>query len=185
MGKYDDIMQHLNPRTVIEKTEIPHDNARAGCTLQSSVVSSHSEFEDLLIAYVAHHMQETLGRAPPPEFCLDKARRFLEHSVGFDNAVFMAMSGSEGGMPNVLNQVSDGFKQEAKQAYFSYILDRYIDPLSFEDTVEVMRELKERIGAYSPQAFGYIEPEQMAGSYRDILWRYIDSLSRYRNLWKY
>ena len=42
-----------------------------------------------------------------------------------------------------------------------------------EDTVEVMRELKDRISAYSPQAFGYIEPEQMAGNYRDILWRYI------------
>ncbi len=185
MSRYQDIMQHLHPRVIIEKTEVPHDNARANCTLQSSTVGSHREFEDILIAYVTHHMEETLGMAPPPEFCLDKARRFVDSAIGFDNAVFMGMSGAEGGMSNVLNQVCDGFKNEAKQAYIAYILDRYIDPLSFEEVVEVMRELKEKIGAYSPDSFGYVAPEQMAGNYRDILWRYIDSLGRYRNLWTY
>jgi len=185
MGKYDDIMLHLHPRVIIEKTEVPHDNARGNCTLQSSIVSSYSEFENLVIAYTSHHMQETFGHAPPPEFCLDKARKFLETSVGFDNAVFMGMSGTDGGMFNVLNQLNDGFKKEAKQAYFTYILDTFIDPLSFPDTVEVMRELKERIGAYSPQAFGYIAPEAMAANYKEILWRYIESLTQYRNIWAY
>lgn len=185
MSKYDDIMQDLNPRVIIEKTEIPHDNARANCTLQSSVVESHAEFENLLIAYVAHHSEAILGAAPPPEFCLAKAKGFLDSSMGFDNAFYNAISGAEGGMPNILNEVCNGFKQEAKQAYFGYILDRHIDPLSFQDTVEIMRELKQKIGGYSPEAFGYISPEQMAGQYRDILWRYIDSLTRYRNLWTY
>ena len=185
MSKYDDIMHHLNPRVVIEKTEIPHDNARANCTLQSSVVGSYAEFENIVIAYIAHHMEETFGSAPPPEFCLDKARSFLEASTGFENAVFLGMSGAEGGMFNVLNQLNESFKQEAKKAYFSFVLDAYIDPLSFEDMVEVMRELKARLGSYSPQSFGYIEPESMALHYKDILWNYIDSLSRYRNLWSY
>jgi len=185
MGKYDDIMQHLNPRVIIEKTEIPHDNARASCTLQSSIVGSYSEFEDLVIAYVAYHMQETFGSAPPPEFCLFTARKFLESSVGFDNAVFMGLSGTDGGMPGVLNQLCEEFKKEAKQAYFVYILDHYISPLSFPDIVEVMQELKDKIGAYSPQSFGYVSAEQMAGNYKEILWGYIESLTRYRNIWSY
>ena len=185
MGKYDDLMEHLNPRVIIEKTEVPHDNARAGCTIQSSVVGSYSEFEDLVIAYVVHHMQQTAGLAPPPELCLDKARNFLEHSMGFNNAVFTGLSGTDGGMLNVLNQLNEGFKNEAKKAYFNYFLDRFIDPLSFPEIVELMREFKGRIGAYSPESFGYISPEQMAGNYREIFWQYIDTLTKYRNLWSY
>jgi hypothetical protein len=43
-------MQYLNPKVVIEKTEIPHDNARASCTLQSSIVRNYNEFENVIIA---------------------------------------------------------------------------------------------------------------------------------------
>jgi hypothetical protein len=178
-------MAHLDPRVVIEKTEIPHDNARASCTLQSSTVKDHPEFEELIIAYVAHHTEQIYSMAYPPDICLTRARSFLDNSIGFDNAVFMAMSGSEGGMNTVLNNICDGFKQEAKQAYFRYTIDQFIDPLTFEQVVEVMTEFKQSLGGYSPESFGYISPEQMAGNYRDILWNYINSLTRYRNLWAY
>ncbi len=185
MGKYQDVMRHLHPKAIIEKTEIPNDNARAGCTLQSSIVGNYAEFENNLIAYVAYHTEKVFGSAPPPEFCLDKARKFLESSIGFDNAVFVALSGTDGGMPHILNQLNDGFKKEAKQAYFTYVVNTFIDPLNFEETVQLMRELKQKIGSYSPQSFGYIEPEAMAAHYKEILWNYIDSLTRYRNLWAY
>ena len=185
MGKYDEIMQHLNPKVIIEKTEIPHDNARANCTLQSSIVGSYSEFEDILIAYVAHHTQEIFGMPFPPEYCLDKARKFLDNSIGFENAAYIAMSGADGGMNHILNEVNNGFKAESRQAYFSHIITQFIDPLDFQEIVELMSELKEKIGGYSPESFQYIPPEQMAGSHREILWSYIDSLSKYRNLWAY
>jgi hypothetical protein len=185
MAKFRKIMEHLHPRIIIEKTEIPNDNARAGFTLQSSIVRNYSEFENKLISYTAYHTENVFGSAPPPEFSLDKARKFLEPSIGFDNAVFIALSGTDGGMPHVLNQINDGFKKEAKQAYFTYVVNTFIDPLSFNDTVELMRELKQKLGSYSPQSFGYIEPEAMASNYKDILWKYIESLTRYRNLWNY
>ncbi len=74
---------------------------------------------------------------------------------------------------------------EAKQAYFTYVVNTFIDPLSFPDTVELMRELKQKIGAYAPQSFGFIEPEAMASNYKEILWKYIESLTKYKNLWAY
>lgn len=185
MSRYDELMRHLHPRVIIEKTELPHDNARASCTLQSSIVGSFNEFEELLMAYVHHHMTQTQGMAPPPEYCLDIGRRHLDNSVGFDNAVFMAMSGGEGGMPAVLNNVCESLKQEAKQAYIRYMLDRFIDPLSFGEVVEVMTEFKSRLSGFTPESFNYISPEQMAGNYCEILSNYVNSLSRYRNLWAY
>ena len=185
MPVYDDLMVHLNPRVIIERTEMPHDLARAGVTLQSTVVGSYREFEDTIIGYVGHHMEQTLGNHPPPEFCLDKGRKFIDSSLGWDNAVYLSLSGAEGGIANVLNQVCDGFKKEAKQAYFQYILDRFIDPLSFEDIVELMEALKGKLSEYSPESFNYVSAAQMATHYREILWSYIESLGRYRNIWTY
>ena len=70
--RLQEIMQHLEPRVLLEKTQIPHGNARANCTLHSSVVGNFHEFQDIVIAYIAHHMEQTLGMAPPPEICLEK-----------------------------------------------------------------------------------------------------------------
>ena len=185
MSKLKQLMVPLDPRTIIAKTETPHDQARASITLQSIIVQSYAEFEDTLIAYIAHHTQMILGTALPIELCLDKARKFLDSSIGWDNAVYIAMSGSEGGVPNILNQINDQFKQESKQAYFSYYVDKFIDPLNFEEVVFVMAEIKEKLGAYSPESFGYISAESMAANYKDILWKYVESISRHRNLWSY
>jgi|TARA_B100000315_G_C14554661_1_gene577540 hypothetical protein len=185
MTRLKRLLKHLNPKKIIEQTEIPNDRARASVTLQSSTVRNYAEFERIIIAYVTHHMQIVFGNAPPPHFCLDKARKFLESSIGWDNAVYIAMSGAEGGMPHCLNQINVQFKQESKQNYFRYFLDQFIDPLNFSEVVEVMRELKEKIGEYSPESFRYIEPEALAANYKDVIWKYIDSISRYRNLWDY
>lgn len=185
MPKYQQIMRHLNPKVVIAKTIVPHDTARGKYMLNSSVVRSYLEFEKVIIDYTAKHMQETLGGAPPIDFVLHRARTFLEASLGWDNSVFIGMSGTDGGMQLVLNKICDGFKEEAKKSYFMYIIDSFVDPLDFQDVVELMRELKAKIGAYSPQSFNYIEPEAMAAHYREILWSYIDSLTKYKNLWKY
>jgi hypothetical protein len=178
-------MEHLHPEVILAKTDIPHDSARASVTLRSSRAGSYEEFEALLIAYVSHHTEKIYGMAYPPDLCLSIARKHLDQAVGFDNAAYIALSGSEGGMHTLLNHISDGFKQEAKQAYYNWILDSFVSPLNFEQIVEVMREFKERLIGYSPASMRFISPEQMAGSYKNILWRHIDSLSRNRNLWDY
>jgi hypothetical protein len=185
MSKYNQMMQYLNPKEIIKKTQIPHDNARASVTLQSSTVRNYAEFEETIIAYVAHHTQKVLGMPLPPDLCLSKARRFLDSSIGWDNAVYIAMSGAEGGVPQILNELNDSFKQESKQSYFTYFLHQVLDPMNFSETVELMTELKQKIGAYAPESFNYISAQQMAGNYEDIIWKYIDSVSRHRNLWDY
>jgi len=186
MPKFQNLMQYLHPKVIIEKCEQPNDTARGKFLVQNSICKTHLEFENILISYVKHHMQEIFGHYPPPEFCLGKARRFLEESIGFQNCPYIALSGAQGGIPYLLNQVAEGFKKEAKEAYFTYVIDTYIDPLSYPDIIEVMREMKAKLGGYSPQSFQqYVTAEEMAKDYRAILWSYIDSLSKYKNLWTY
>jgi hypothetical protein len=137
------------------------------------------------INYLDHHMSHTMGGSLPADHLLHKARQILDGTGDFENAVFIGLSGTDGGMNNVLNNLCEGLKQEARKAYFDYILDAFIDPLSFEEFVEVMSELQNCLSGYSPQPFSFIQPEAMAANYRQILWQYMESLSRYRNLWAY
>lgn len=185
MPKFQNIMQHLHPKVIIEKCDLPHDTARGKYVLQSSIVRNHMEFENTIIDYVRFHMNELYGFSPPPDQALFRARQFIDSSLGFDNAVFIGLSGTEGGMPNILNQICEGFKKEAKSAYYTYIIDTYIDFLNFAEIVEVMREFKAGLGGYSPLSTTYIEPEAMAGHYKEILWSYIEGLTKYKNLWTY
>ena len=59
------------------------------------------------------------------------------------------------------------------------------DPLSFDDVVEVMKDLKERLIDFSPPAFAYVQPESMAGDYRNYIRQYYYALTQHKNLWKY
>ncbi len=182
---YQGIMSYLHPRVIIAKIDEPHDSARGSYVLGSSMAGSHAEFERIVIDYLDYHMNQTMGGSLPPEYLLDKARKILNSTGSFENAVFTALSGTEGGLTKVLNDLAEGLKQEARKAYFDYILDAFIDPLSFEEVVEVMSELQNCLSGYSPQPFSYISPEAMAENYRQILWQYMESLTRYKNLWVY
>lgn len=185
MPIFQNLMHHLHPKVIIEKVEQPHDTARGKYVLNSSIVRSYAEFEKEIINYTDHHIKEIYGNPFPPDLVLGKARNYLENSMNFKNAVFTGMSGTDGGMNNVLNNIADGFKQEAKKAYFQYIIDSFVDPLNFSQVVELMREFKNKLGAYSSQPFSFVEPESMASDYESIIWQYIDSLSKHKHLWSY
>jgi Mn-containing catalase len=116
---------------------------------------------------------------------LHKARQILNSAGGYDNAVFTALSGTTGGMTKVLNDLAEGFKQEARKAYFDYVVDTFIDPLSFGEIVAVMADLQSCLSGYYPQPFSFTQPEAMAANYKQILWQYMESLTMYKNLWAY
>lgn len=185
MSKYDDVMRHLHPQVIIEKIEVPHDTARGSYSLQTSIARSHLEFQNILIDYVDHHMRSVIGTSLPPEYLLSKAKGYIGNEDRFNQALYIGMSGTDGGMVRVLNDIAEGFKNEAKEGYYSYVLDSFIDPLLFNEVVELMRELKNKLGQYAPQPFNYLEPEAMAANHKSILWQYIMSLQNYRNIWQY
>lgn len=183
---FQEIMAHLNPMIIIEICEAPFDQARNECSLNSSQVVGFEEFVSILIAFVSYVMEKVFGAAPPPEFALDKARKFLDTSIGYENAVFIAISGSEGGIYKIMDEIIRKFKEEQKRNYFYYILDTHINPLSFEQIRDLMQELKDKLSVYSPESFNnYVSAESMVRDYKEIIWSYMDSLSRYRNLWAY
>lgn len=185
MGKFQDVMYHLHPQVIIQKVETPHNEARGKYVLRSSVVRSYKEFENIVIEYMDFHMKELYGNFLSPDMLLAQARELLEQSEGFDNMAYVALSGAEGGIGHVLDMIAESYKHKHKKAYFEYIMDTYIDQMDFRQVVELCAEFQNKLSGFSPQSMNYIPPEQMAGSFKQILWKYIDTLTRHRNLWQY
>ena len=179
-------MRPLHPKVVIEKVDLPHDTARGKYRLRSTIVGSHAEFERIIIDYSGHHMKEVFnGTSLPPDHLLSNAQNYLEHAGGLKQAVFIGLSGTDGGMGTVLNNIAEGFREEGRKAYFEYVINTFVDPLSFDEVVEVMRNLKDALVDFSPQAFAYVQPEAMAADYKNYIKQYYYTLTQYKNLWKY
>ncbi len=186
MSRADDLFRLLHPQALIDRTEKPFDTALGLFNLASSTASSYHEFEGLVVRYMTHVEHRIYNSSLPPEMLLNKARRFLAAAMGsFDEAVFLAMSGAAGGCMRVLMSITEGYKQEAKAALIEYVISTYIDPLDFDQAVEVMRGLKAKLAAYHPQPFAFVQPEMMAANYQAVIRQYVESLSQYKNLWHY
>jgi hypothetical protein len=184
--KFDTISQLLDPNSMFENVEGVHDTARGRYIIQSPKVNTYKEYENKVVQYVDHiHKQVFNGGTLSPEMLLDKARKLLDSSTGFKNGAFIALSGRDGGLIKVFNEISDAFKAEHRKAFFEYIIDEHIDPLSYPEVVKVMTSLQQKIMAFSPQGYKFIEPQSMAADYRALLWDYINQLGNYKNIWKY
>ena len=185
MGKFQDVMYYLHPQVIIQKVETPHNAARGKYVLRSPVVSGAQEFDNVIIDYMDHHLRELHGNSLSPDLLMAQAHELLEQAEGFDNLRFIALSGANGGIGYVLNVLAEAYKKRHKKAYFTYVMNTYIDELNPSQVLELCREFKDRLSGFSPQPFSYISPEAMAADFKAMLYRYIDTLTQHRNLWQY
>lgn len=188
MGLFDDVMKDLDPDVILRKTQLEHDEARGKYVVKSPIVRSHDEFVREVIAYANFHHTAIFGLPMPDDYALDKAREFLENGVkgGWKTAVLLGLSGNEGGMRYICNAICDSWKYRSERAYFDYIMDViHIDPLNFEQVVQLMKEFKTKLSDYAPPSFKLLSPEAMAADYKNIIWEYITSLKKYYHLKKY
>ncbi len=185
MDKIDQVLNYLNPRVVIAKTQIPHDNARANAPVYPSPVPDHRTFQRYITHYFQFHEKQISGVEPPADIALSRARQFLENSISYDGAVANSLSGGEGGINVVLNHICDGFKRESKTAYFNFVLDKLVDSLNYEEVLELMIGFKKKLEQYGPQSYQYLPPEQMCFKHREVIYNFINELEKHKNLWKY
>ena len=126
MPRFNDLSHHLDPKVIIEKAELPHDSARGKFTIKSSIARSYQEYEKTIIDYTDHHMKEVFGCSLPADHLLEKAQNYLDKSSGIKQSVYMGLSGTEGGMNTILNNIAEGFKADAKKAYFEYVVNTFV-----------------------------------------------------------
>ncbi len=178
------MLAELDECTVAQEVLIPHDEARVRFHLHRNTVSTYGEFEEIIGRYYNHHASATTlnGGVYSQREAQAKAKEILVNSykrkdgdATITTAFVDARDGTEGGMRAILDHIADRLKQEALSHYTTEIFDAYVSPASFEQRVEIMRQLIRRVPALARHIEGD-RPERYASDWQQLVRAYVAGL---------
>ena len=149
----DRILDLLSQDRINREVLQQHDVARESFQAPSVTVRDHQEFKFLVTSYVEHHKRVTDGGTPGPAAAFGEGKRILDKAFGQDQfqegyaaAMQAALSGANGGLRQVLNEIADALKHHALNEYMDHVYHQHINVLSKEDNRELSRAFFQRFG---------------------------------------
>ena len=175
MSTLDNILRELDETYLVKHITKKHDEARIQYPLKSITVGDDTEFDDTIADYYNYHFTkcissggklsraESAGRAK--EIITKEYRR-----KGMDklNAYSDGKTGTNGGMRAILDMLMESLKEEAVERHIRDVIDRYIQPSSYEEQVAIVKELLNKIGRHSSYV-DYDHPERYARNYEELI----------------
>ena len=87
-----------------------------------------------------------------------------------------AHDGTNGGLRIVLDRIAEKLKAESVERYVRDAFDRYVDPSSWEQKVDIMRQFVARFGHMLSSSIRAHQPERYAQNYEELIRAYVESL---------
>jgi len=185
MEAVDYLMPAIGEVTIANKVARLHDEIRMKYSLKTNTVSSFKEFEDKISGYCSYHMSravlhgghlsrsEAAGRAK--EIIDQEYRR---HHGNINTAYNDAHDGTNGGLRIILDLIAERLKAESVERYIRNTFDRYVDPTSWEERVEIMRQFLSRYGHMVSSSIRVDQPERYAQNYEELITEYVRALQK-------
>ena len=169
------ILDKLDPDHIAAVVERAHTMARDTFTLDSDRVSTHAEFYDKITRYYRHHYAHTIagGVDLPEDMVHSEVRRLLEQAYreygGYEGAYTNARKGRSGGIQAVVTAIATGLRQQQEQQYIAHVFFTEVDPMDYDEIVELMREYLDRFGGLMSAADRARSPHDLARNYDTII----------------
>jgi hypothetical protein len=166
-GMLETILELLDPRIVAESINIPHAYARNSYPPQPQPQSFY-EFRDMLQAYYRHHCITTKQGYPELKEmstgkALDIVKAAFGNQGGIDGAYKIAHGGIGDGIYTSFDAIAKHLKNDHLNKYIQHIIDNYINPVSFEQRVALVRSIMKEFPA--PGEYDKKTPEELANNY--------------------
>ena len=181
-----DVLDMISEETVAERVDIPNDEARQRYPLERNTIDTHEEFHEEIAVYYAYHMAEVIGQADlPPEFASGLARDAIDGEFrrqgGYEGAYRNARTGRHGGLAASLDAIAKTFKQDQREKFIEHIFFSFVDPMNYEDQIELMAQYLERFGAFLPPAEQTRSPMDLAREWKTLIRTRRPRLNDFRN----
>ena len=179
------LLRDLEETTIAERVGRLHDEARARYALLSLTVPNIQDFYDVIGDYYNYHFMECVshgGHLSRGE-AIARAREILEqhykrHGGNITTAFNDAHYGTNAGLYQSLNIISDALKSEAVEHYVRNVFDHYVAPNRWPDKVEIVRQLLAHFRDILPASIQAEEPERFAQDYQELIHAYLSGLAR-------
>ena len=164
---------------------IPHDEARLSYVLPRNTVADFREFERIIGDYTNYHFARCVsqgGQFSAAE-AIARAKEVLETEYrrrGGDliTAYNDAHDGTNGGLRGILDVIADHFKTEAVERHTRQVFDLYVQPNSWEEKVEIMRQFLARCGQDLSASVRVDQSERYARDWQALVRAYVEALQR-------
>jgi len=185
------LLEELDERTIAQRIGIPHDQARMRYQLQQNLVKSFEEFSWNIAEYYNHHYTGCVshGGYLSTSEAAGRAKELLEREYRRRNGdIVMAYNdahdGTNGGMRAVLDTIAEGLKAESVERYIRDVFDRYVEPNSWEQKVEIIRNFIGQCGHHLASSIRTDKPERYARDYQELITSYVDALQKTSSIFR-
>jgi hypothetical protein len=186
---FDTVVSLINEEALAGESGVQVDSARASFVLESSTVQEYEDFIDILQAFYVH-LQRYVSSSAVDSLDATTARTeavaLLERTFlgkGGDEAAFAnARNGTQGGMPSVLNALTEHYKAERQTAYVKRVFKDAINAMDWDERVSFVRAAMKRLAPFLPSELRNESPERFVKQYEAIVLAYVKSLDHMNRL---
>ena len=181
MSVLDNILHELDESYIVDHIAKKHDEARVQYPLASITVQDDIAFDNQIADYYNYHFTKCIssGGELTRSEAAGRAKEIITQNYGrrrLDklNAYSDGKNGTNGGMREILDIIMETLKEEAVERHFRDVIDRYIAPSSWDEQVEIIKELFKRIP--DSQYINKDQPERYARNYEDLIRALVEQL---------
>jgi len=185
------LLADLDELAIARNVGIPHDEARMRYSLHKNTVQNYAEFADIITDYYSHHMRECvihggrLNRAEASGRAKEALQMEYKRLGGDINTAYNdAHDGTNGGLRIVLDKLADRIKEEAVSHYVRDAFDRHVEPVSWEQKVEIMRQFMAKYGRELPASIRTDQPERYAANYEELINAFVEGLKKISSIFR-
>jgi hypothetical protein len=186
MANLQRILDLLDERTLAQEVWLANDMARERYRLERATVSDWDEFLEEITTYYEWHFRQTRGDANLVKYSLESsASKIVEQAYssqgGMEAAVRNAKTGTGGGLSGVLTAIAQHLRQEHEEHYVGHILRKHINPMDWDEVVDLMRQYLRRFGGDLPRGSRVKKPEELAKNWRELITMHAKVMSAVRD----
>jgi len=183
------IIQLLDEENIARVVSIRHDLAREQYSMKKAVVQSFDEFKAEVTRFYQYQYCITITGSTNvvvPEwmasgFAIDILERAFSKDGGLEGAYRIAQKGVQGGMRAILDAIYKILKAQQEEQYIDYVLRSHVDPLDWNDKVDLMTQYLQRFGRNLPAGAQVKSAMELAIRYEDFLKLHMKALQTIRS----
>lgn len=181
------ILKELDPENISYKVSRIHDAMRELYVVQRITVQNFEEFMEEITKFYQHQFSAVIsgGHVDVPDWIASGfAREIVDKAFsrlgGLEGAYMIASKGIEGGLRTVIDSIYKAIKEQQEEQYINHVLITYVDPLDWDDRIELMRQYLNRFGRSLPEGARIKSPEELAANYEEIIKLHMKALQSIR-----
>ena len=185
MGSIENLLSAMDELALARNVGIPHDEARMNYSPGRNTVGSFDEFTDGIADYYNYHTGQCVihGGYLSQTEAAGRAKEILEQLYrrqkgNIITAYNDAHDGTNGGLRIVLDKIAEQLKAESVERYIRDAFDRYVDPVSWDQKVDIMRQFIARFGHHLSSSIRADQPERYAANFEELIREYVESLKK-------